>query len=130
MNGSLDKSIFKAYDVRGRYPAEINEEAVKIIGEVLAGHFKKGKIVLGLDARLSSPSLYGELKRIFSGGDFDLELVGSCTTPMFYFLCNEMKAAGGIMVTASHAPKDFNGLKVVGGNGEVISGTDILKWII
>ena len=127
----IPDTIFKAYDVRGRYPEEINESAVAEIISVLAKHWEKGKIVVGHDTRLSSPSLYKSVLDTLATNHQSLVAVplGLCTTPMFYFLANEMKASGGIMVTASHAPKEFNGLKVLDG-GEVISGAEILKWII
>ncbi len=55
--------------------------------------------------------------------------VGMMTTPMLYFLVNRLKAAGGLMVTASHNPKEYNGLKVVGPKAEMVSGKEVLKWI-
>lgn len=129
---TINKVIFKAYDVRGRYPDELNEAAVSEIVSVLAKKFGKGKVAVGHDTRLSSPALYKSALNalVASGQSLVAVPLGPCTTPMFYFLCNELKAAGGVMVTASHAPKEFNGLKVVNEKGEVVSGSEILKWII
>ncbi len=140
----MKESIFKAYDIRGRYPEEINEAAVKKIVSALVGKFGKKKIVVGHDARLSSPALSAAVaqslvvssdaigRRADPGRRLRKSLVivplGQCTTPMFYFWCHKLKLPG-IMVTASHNPKDFNGLKVVGPTGEVISGSEIKKWI-
>ncbi|TSC83090.1 MAG: phosphomannomutase [Parcubacteria group bacterium Gr01-1014_19] len=126
----MKEVIFKAYDVRGRYPDEINEEAVAETASVLAKRWKKGKVLIGHDARLSSPSLYKAISRSLVVGRKSLVVVslGECTTPMFYFWCHRLKSPG-IMITASHNPKDFNGLKVVGPTGEVISGSEIKKWI-
>lgn len=137
----MKKEIFKAYDIRGRYPDEVNEKVVAEIAAVLSKKFGKKKIVIGHDARLSSKSLYvaalsgimnQELRimdlrhpSILRNSYFMIHALGLCTTPMFYFWCHKLKLPG-IMVTASHNPKEFNGLKVVGLKGEVISGLDIL----
>jgi phosphomannomutase len=120
-------SIFKAYDIRGRYPEEINEAAVTEIVKVLAKYFRKGKIVVGHDARLSSPSLYKAVLQSLKIENLKLkiEAVGLVTTPMLYFLVTKLKATGGIMITASHNPKEYNGLKVVGPNVSMISGKEV-----
>lgn len=132
----IDPGIFKAYDVRGKYPDEINEDAVAEISEALVKYFKKslpanrrGKIVVAHDARLSSPSLYKSVLQKLKIGNLKLEIVpaGIATTPMFYFLVNKLKAAGGIMITASHNPKEYNGLKVVGPKAEPISGKEVYE---
>lgn len=124
---NINPSIFKAYDIRGRYPKEINEEAVSEIAKALAKHFKKGKVIIGYDARLSSPSLY---KTVLKSLEIrEILPAGLVTTPMFYFLVNRLKAAGGIMITASHNPKEFNGLKIVGRKAEMISGKEILTFL-
>lgn len=128
----MKKEIFKAYDIRGRYPDEINEEAVAEIARALAKKFGSGKVVVGHDARLSSPAIYKSILAtlVASGQSLVAIPLGPCTTPMFYFSARKSKAVGGVMVTASHAPKEFNGLKVVGAKGEVLSGEEIKKWII
>lgn len=143
----MNTKIFKAYDVRGKYPSEINEGAVAEISEALARYFKRGKIVIGHDARLSSPSLYNAVIKAFSVKRLavsDKKItktlnaipytlypipIGLSTTPMFYFLVNKLGASGGIMITASHNPKEYNGLKVVGPKAEVISGEEILALL-
>ena len=61
---------------------------------------------------------------------FKIHKIGLATTPAFYFLVNKLKAVGGIMITASHNPKEFNGLKVVGKKAAPISGAEIRQWII
>lgn len=128
---NINPAIFKAYDVRGRYPGEINEEAAGIIGQVLAGHFGKGKILIGRDARLSSPVLQKAVLEAFrpAGEKFQVLDIGMVTTPMFYFLVNKLKAAGGVMVTASHNPKDFNGLKIVGPGAQLINGNQVRELV-
>lgn len=122
-------SIFKAYDIRGKYPGEINEEAVAEISFALAKHFKNGKIIVAHDIRLSSPALYKTILKTLVTHHSKLITVpvGIATTPMFYFLVNKLKARGGIMITASHNPKEFNGLKVVGPQAEPISGKEIYE---
>ena len=133
--------IFKANDIRGKYPEEINEKVVLEIVKKLP-RILKGKIVVGRDARLSSPRLYKAVIKAFSvqrlavrdgktktlnANRYTLYPVGIVTTPMFYFLVNKLKAGGGIMVTASHNPKEYNGLKIVGKNAQPVSGKEILK---
>lgn len=123
-------SIFKAYDIRGKYPDEINEKATEEIVSALAGFFgPKAKIVIGHDVRLSSPSLYTAALKVFNPiSDMPSPIpAGLITTPTLYFLVNKYNADGGIMITASHNPKEYNGLKVVGKGGMPISGTDIYK---
>ena len=127
----MQAEIFKAYDVRGTYPNEINEKIVFDIAGVLARHFRKGKIVVGHDVRLSSPRLYKAVLKGFVASGYPLAAVkaGLITTPLLYFLVNDMKAAGGIMVTASHNPKEFNGLKVVARGARVVSGKQIKSLV-
>lgn len=121
----MKSEIFRAYDIRGRYPDEFNEADVREIARVLFKHFQKGKIIIGHDGRTSSPPLYQALltefgqKRTLDGG--------LMTTPMLYYLAKTLSVAGGVMVTASHNPKQINGLKIVDGKGNAMSGFDIKK---
>ena len=127
----INPGIFKAYDIRGKYPAEINEGVVFEIARALGSFFKKGKIVVAHDARLSSKTLYRAIVRGLNHSNVLKNLrivsVGLGTTPMFYFLVGKLKASGGIIVTASHNPKEYNGLKVVRRGVQMISGKKILK---
>ena len=127
----MEKSIFKAYDVRGKYNKEINEGVAEKIATAIARHLKKGEVVVGHDARLSSPRLYraviGALKK--ENPKLDRIKMGLITTPLLYFLVNRTGAAAGIAVTASHNPKDYNGLKVVGRNAEPVSGKEVWKLV-
>jgi len=129
----MKTTIFKAYDVRGKYPEEINGEVVKEIVGVLVDHFQSIEtnenskvIIIGHDTRLSSPELY---KAAVAALDYRIIEVGMTTTPMLYFLVNYYKAVGGIMITASHNPREYNGLKVVGPQAVPVSGKEILKLI-
>jgi phosphomannomutase len=124
----MDLSIFGACDIRGIYPDQINEIGAKEIGRVCAKLFNPGKIIIAHDIRHGSPELsksFAEGLSQASGVKHEIEFVGLSTTPMFYFLVNNMEASGGCMVTASHNPKDYNGLKIVREKGQMISGTDI-----
>lgn len=125
----IPKNIFKAYDIRGIYPAEINEDIVAKIARVLAGYFKSGSIVVGHDARLSSPSLYKSAVQNLARPGIKIMKVGLITSPMLSFLVNYFKAAGGLIITASHNPKEFNGLKVVAKKAIPISGKEIYELI-
>src|SRR3989344_2717933 len=115
---SINPSIFKAYDVRGVYPGEINEEAFYLVGRAFVAWLtkkarKQPVIVIGSDARISSPGLKKALVRgILEQGGKIID-VGLATTPMFYFAVNKAKADGGAMVTASHNPAKYNGLKFI-----------------
>ena len=122
----MHQGIFKAYDIRGVYPREINEAAVGEIMRVVPRLWRKGKAVVGRDARLSSPSLYRAVIRAFKQAGVPTAEIGVATTPMFYFFVNRLKAAGGVMVTGSHTPREMNGLKVVKRGAAPISGTEIL----
>lgn len=133
----IPERIFKAYDVRGIYPSEVNERVVAEIARVLAAHWKRASrskrkpvIVVGHDARLSSPSLYRAIVKTLYPIPYTLIKAGMVTTPMFYFLVNDLQAAGGIMVTASHNPKEFNGIKAVGLKAEPISGKEVWEMVM
>ncbi|MDE2001356.1 MAG: hypothetical protein KGI60_02175 [Patescibacteria group bacterium] len=123
-------SIFKAYDVRGVYPEELNEAIAEKVAAAMARHFGRGaKLIIGRDARLSSPSLYKAVRKGLQVKGEGLKIIdaGLMTTPTLYFLVNTLKAAGGIMVTASHNPKQYNGLKVVRKQARSVSGVEVEK---
>jgi phosphomannomutase len=108
--------IFKAYDIRGIYPEEINESVAYRVGFGYArsGIISAGDlIVLGRDMRESSDALFGAFAAGAGGNGLDIVDIGLCTTPMFYFAVNELQAAGGAMITASHNPGTYNGFKLV-----------------
>lgn len=131
----INPKIFKAYDIRGKYPAEINKQAVSEISKNIGCYFselaggRQSKIIVAHDARLSSPALYQTVIKSLQPSTSNLKLikVGLATTPMFYFLVKKNKAVGGIMITASHNPKDYNGLKIVDKNALPISGLEVKK---
>jgi len=126
----LPKGIFKAYDIRGLYPGEINARTAALIVEKLAGKLSPKKVLIGRDARLSSPVLYGALKKtLLKRKGQKVISAGIMTTPMFYFLVNYRGADLGIMVTASHNPKEYNGLKIVRQKAIPISGEDVYRLV-
>jgi phosphomannomutase len=109
----LDPKVFKAYDVRGIYPDELDEAGAEAIGRAYVEHFEPRRIAVGRDMRLSSPAMQGAVMRgaATAGADvLDLGLVG---TEMVYFAVGSLELEGGIMVTASHNPKQYTGLKLV-----------------
>lgn len=121
--------IFRAYDVRGKFPGEINQRVAENIGRALADFFKKGTLVLGFDARISSPELFESLKKgLTTNPKINFIEAGLITTPMLYFLVNQFQASGGVMVTASHNPKNFNGFKIVKSKALPVSGEEISKF--
>jgi phosphomannomutase len=126
-----NKEIFREYDIRGIYPDQINEGLVSVITEALAQKvFKKGDVVIGHDARLSSPQLYKVALRAL-GKYKDLKVIeaGMITTPMLNFLIVHLEACGGMMITASHNPGEYNGIKAINQGAAPISGKDILKFL-
>lgn len=112
-------SIFKAYDIRGIYPEEINETWAYKIGRAFAVFIQKElgrsdvKIVLAKDNRISSQSLYAEVEKGLLEQGVDVIKVGLASTPMFYFAVANYGFDGGISVTASHNGKEYNGFKIV-----------------
>ena len=104
-------SIFKAYDIRGVYPKELNEEIAYNIGKAFADFVNVRKILVGRDMRLSSDSLFRSLSRGIIEQGSDVINIGMCSSPMCNFACNFLKADASVMITASHNPKEYNGFK-------------------
>jgi len=114
--------IFRAYDIRGVYPSEINEDIVYRIGRAYVLKFKPKKITVGRDMRVSSPKLYDSLVKGITDEGCNVVDVGLVTTPMMYFSVWNYKYEGGLMVSASHNPPQYNGIKMVGNGGMPLSG--------
>lgn len=127
--------IFKAYDIRGIYGEDLNEDTAFKIGQSFVVFLKNKlnkenlNIVIGKDNRLSSPSLFGFLKRGIMSQGANIIDIGFSTTPLFYFSVAQFNYDGGIIVTASHNPPQYNGFKVVGPKAEAISEDSGLKEI-
>ncbi|MDJ0785468.1 MAG: phosphomannomutase/phosphoglucomutase [Myxococcota bacterium] len=106
--------IFKAYDIRGLVPEELSEKDAHRIGRATARHLGGRRLVVGSDARTHSPGLVRELIRGITDEGTDVVDIGWAATPMLYYAVESLEADGGIMVTASHNPKQYNGFKVCG----------------
>lgn len=110
----MDESIFKAYDIRGIYPDEINEDLVYRIGQAYAKFVQpKGEMAVGRDVRVHSPQLKKALIEGLTDAGVDVIDIGLCSTEMYYFAVGNYKLAGGIQITASHNPAEYNGIKMV-----------------
>ena len=103
--------VFKAYDVRGIYPSEINEDLAYKIGKAYVQFLGAKKLVIGMDMRESSMSLTSSLIEGIREMGCDVEFLDLVSTPITYFATNYYKSDGAIMVTASHNPKEYNGFK-------------------
>ena len=124
-----EMNCFKAYDIRGRLPDELNEEIAYRIGRAYAAFLSPARVIVGRDVRLSSTSLSGALSRGLTEGGADVLDIGLCGTEEVYFATFDSGADGGIMVTASHNPLDYNGMKLVRQGSRPISGDSGLQEI-
>jgi phosphomannomutase len=113
--------VFRAYDIRGVYPDDINEEDYYRISKGYVYLFKPKTMVVGMDARASSPPLKASLVRGFLDAGVDVVDIGQITTDMLYFTAGAYTYSGGVVVSASHNPKQYNGLKMVKEKATAIS---------
>jgi phosphomannomutase len=109
----LDPKVFKAYDVRGIYPDELDEEGAYAVGRAYVDEFEPRRIAVGRDMRLSSPSMSEAVMRGAAEAGADVVELGLVGTEMLYFAVGELGLDGGIAVTASHNPKEYTGMKIV-----------------
>jgi phosphomannomutase len=109
----LDPSVFKAYDVRGLYPSQLDEDGAYRIGRAYVEHFEPRSIAVGRDMRTSSPSMAEAAIRGAADGGADVLDLGLVGTEMLYHAVGELGLEGGICVTASHNPKEYTGMKIV-----------------
>ena len=122
-------TCFKAYDVRGRVPNQLNETIAYRIGRAFAQHLDAGHIVVGHDIRLTSPGLCEAAIDGIRASGCEVTHIGECGTEEIYFATFHGGFDGGLMVTASHNPMDFNGMKFVREGARPISGDDGLPQI-
>ncbi|WOJ96692.1 phosphomannomutase [Congregibacter brevis] len=115
-------TCFKAYDVRGQVPGQLNEDIARRIGCAYAEVIKPKKVVVGHDIRLSSPAIKAALTDGLLSQGVDVYDIGLCGTEEIYFATHHADMDGGIAVTASHNPKDYNGMKFVREGSKPISG--------
>jgi len=119
---TMKLTAFKAYDLRGRIPTEINEDLAYDVGRAYAGFVKPHRVAVGFDIRLSSPGLAQALNRGLTDCGVDVLDIGLWGTEGSYFATFAERLDGGIMVTASHNPPDYNGMKFVREQSRPISG--------
>ena len=120
--------IFKAYDIRGIYGEQLNEDIAYKIGRAFAVYIGS-KIVVVRDNRLSSDSLFEALTRGITDQGSDVYNIGLSTSPMFYFAVSNLVCDGGVIITASHNPPQYNGFKMVRSDAMPLSGEDGINQI-
>ncbi len=113
---------FKAYDVRGKVPSELNPEIAYAIGRAYAQQVQPKKVCIGYDIRLSGPELYQAMAKGLNDEGVDVVHLGMIGTEMVYFATAFYGYDGGVMITASHNPPEYNGLKMVRAESRPISG--------
>jgi phosphomannomutase len=125
--------IFKAYDIRGLYPEEIDEKAARAIGRAFGTWIKKGPIAVGHDMRASGPSLKDQVIAGLTECGLDVVDAGLCSTPMLNFAVAKWGMAGGIIITASHNPSQYNGMKLCREQGIPLAADtgiqDLERWV-
>jgi phosphomannomutase len=130
----VSPSIFKAYDVRGTYPDEVNEETARLIGAAFVAYLEAERIAVGRDMRLSSPSIAAAFIDGATSQGAAVVDYGMIPTDMLYFAVARDGLDGGVEVTASHNPKQYNGMKMVRRHAFPLSGeegiSDIREMIL
>jgi len=121
-SGRITPSIFKAYDVRGLYPSEVNEEAARQIGRGFVAYLEATRIAVSRDMRLSSPSVAAAFIEGAREQGSDVVDYGMLATDMMYFAVARDGHDGGAQITASHNPKQYNGIKLVRREAFPLSG--------
>lgn len=117
----MDTSAFKAYDIRGRVPEQLNEDFARQLGRALVKVTGAKRVTVGYDIRLSSPSLAEALMDGICASGADVLNIGLCGTEQVYFATFHEQTDAGVMVTASHNPQDYNGMKLVGKGARPLS---------
>ena len=129
MSIHVNPDIFKAYDVRGVYPGELNEEAARAIGAAFAAYLKAERIAVSRDMRLSSPTIADAFIDGATSQGCDVVDYGMMATDMLYFAVARDAHDGGVQITASHNPKQYNGMKMVRKDAWPLSGEEGLAEI-
>lgn len=125
----INKSIFREYDIRGKYPDEINEQIAEAVSGAFAIDFKIKKIALAKDKRPQSDRIYEHVKAGLLKAGCEIFEMGQQSTPELYFAVGFKKLDGGLMVTASHNPNGYTGLKLVNKNGLAIGNKNGLVGV-
>ena len=122
-------SMFREYDIRGKYPQELNEESIKKIAYAIVKKCRKenvGSLIVGRDGRLSGPSLIEAFCDSLINSGINVKNIGLVTSPMLYFAAKKEISKSGIIITGSHNPKNYNGIKMVI-DDKPVSGSEILE---
>lgn len=122
------KTIYRDFDIRGKYPEEITVEEVYKIARALALHYQVKQVAIGYDIRPSALNLFVALSRGFLESGVNVINLGLCTTPMSYFMCGSTAVDMTVMITASHMPSEYNGLKITIDDAKPVTG-DVLQII-
>jgi len=125
----MDPKVFREYDIRGIVDEEIHDQDVVLLGKAFGTYLaneQKNRVVVGRDCRLSSDRYRDLLVEGITSAGLDVVDVGVCPTPVFYFALRHLQRDGGIMITASHNPPEYNGFKVCNGF-DTISGSEIQR---
>ncbi|HYF66127.1 MAG TPA: phosphomannomutase/phosphoglucomutase, partial [Herpetosiphonaceae bacterium] len=117
----VNPGIFKAYDIRGIYPTELNEDVAYLIGRAFASFLAAETVIVGRDMRTSGPSIFDAVTRGLMDQGADVINIGMVSTDQYYFACTRL-GHPGMMVTASHNPKQYNGFKMVKKMPQLLSG--------
>lgn len=118
---TINSAIFKSYDVRAVYPKDFNEEAAYLITQAFVKLYGPKKVVLGMDVRESGPSLFNSSLKAFLDAGVDVIDIGVVSTDEFYFAVGSLPVDGGITISASHNPREYNGMNFCKKNAEPIS---------
>jgi phosphomannomutase len=129
MRRVLDPAVFKAYDVRGIYPSQLDEEGAYAIGRAYVEHFEPRAIAVGRDMRLSAPAMVAAAMDGAADGGADVRDLGMVGTEMVYHAVGSLGLDGGICVTASHNPKEYTGLKIVRRGALPVGGDSGLEHV-
>ena len=127
----ISKSIFREYDIRGIYPEQINEEVVYKIAKAISVKCLNesiSEICIARDGRLSGEKLLFALENSLSKNGIDVINTGMATTPLLYFAAKKSECKSGVMITGSHNPKNYNGIKLII-NDKPVSGTEVYNLI-
>jgi len=124
----VNPSIFKAYDIRGIYPSDLNEEIGYAVGRAFVTFLKVDTVIVGRDMRLSGPQMFEAVTRGLTDQGADVIDIGMVSTDQYYYACATLKQAG-VMVTASHNPAEYNGFKMVREMPQLLSGDEGIQDI-
>src|SRR5437773_10787767 len=125
----ISPEIFKAYDIRGLYPSQIDGEIARRVGRAFIDYLGARRIAVGHDMRASSPEIAGGFIRGVRSQGTAVVDIGTVGTDMLYFAVAQGRLEGGAIITASHNPKEWNGIKMVRRGAEALSGDAGIKEI-